>query len=453
MSRPDAERGLEIYKNFTKLTDQVIKFLNVARQSEHVTRVETPKLKHAPTSLTAALEDYLNDPDFESNRRQYMGGKDPKGSKSSSGPTRAATSGTSKPPKSASGPIRSATLSTPSNPPAQAKGPAPDLIDFFGSIEQNQQPMGTQSNDFQQQPVFTGAFPQNQPQAGFMSQQTGFGQPQQTGMPQQGQFGPQQTGFAPQQTGFDQGFQQQDGAFAPQQTGNPFGQFQQPQRQQETGNPFGNFQQQQQEPPTQQQPQQLQPQFTGAGFGGYTPQPQFPQQSQEPQQFHQQPTGGLQRQPTNPFRQSMLPSSTGQSASPFGQNQTGGNPFSRPSAIPEDSPMQSFDQQSFPATQPTSQANSQQQFHAQSLVPQRTGTNPFARNQQTASPGPIQPQATGTNPFRQSAFVNQTTGAGWQHDGQGTIGGFNAQAIETTSVFPRPAGQQLGYGQQHQGFL
>src|SRR3954469_10892115 len=72
MSRTDAERAMEIYKNFTKQTDFVVAYLSMARQYEHQTRVEVPKLKHAPINLGKQLEDYLLDPDFEINRRQYI---------------------------------------------------------------------------------------------------------------------------------------------------------------------------------------------------------------------------------------------------------------------------------------------------------------------------------------------------------------------------------------------
>lgn len=482
MSRPDAERSLEIYKNFTKLTDLVIKFLNTAKQYEHVTKVETPKLKHAPTSLTTALEDYLNDRDFEQNRRQYLASKDGgKGLKAGSGVNRSATSAVSPSKAPASIVTRSATTAAPTKPPQQATGPSPDLIDFFDSIESNQQPMATQGNPFQQQqqpqqqPSFTDAAPQyQQQQAMFGPQQTGFA-PQQTGFaPQQTGFSPQQNGFNQQQSGFIQqptGFNQQQTGFAPQQTG--INQFPSQQdhvllSQQTGGNPFRNMQQPQQAPSPQQsqQPEQLQPQSTGAGFGGYTPQPlqQGPAEmpgsssfSQQPQQFQQQQqTGGLQRQPTNPFRQSMQPDRTAQSSSPFGSQATGGNPFARSNTIPEDSAMQSFGQQSFSNSQPQPppfpQQPTGQPQSPQPVAPQRTGTNPFARQQQTSSPQLLQPQATGSNPFRQSTFVNQDTGQGWQHGNQGTLGGFNSNLIDTQPVFPRPAGQRLGYGQQQQGF-
>lgn len=79
------------------------------------------------------------------------------------------------------------------------------------------------------------------------------------------------------------------------------------------------------------------------------------------------------------------------------------------------------------------------------LQPQRTGTNPFARRStMSASPGssspglqPLRPNATGsTNPFRQSQFVNQQTGQGWQTAQQGSMGGY--EQLETVPVFPRP---------------
>src|ERR1700761_3689628 len=72
MSKPDAERALKIYRSFVKQTDQVVRYLSIARHYEHATRLEIPKIKHAPTSLSSSLEEYLKDPDFEINRRQYL---------------------------------------------------------------------------------------------------------------------------------------------------------------------------------------------------------------------------------------------------------------------------------------------------------------------------------------------------------------------------------------------
>ncbi|OLL23694.1 ENTH domain-containing protein, partial [Neolecta irregularis DAH-3] len=75
MSFSDAERALAIYKIFVKQTLGVVEYFNTARRLESITRLATPIVKHAPTSLTKALEEYLNDPDFEENRRQYLQNK------------------------------------------------------------------------------------------------------------------------------------------------------------------------------------------------------------------------------------------------------------------------------------------------------------------------------------------------------------------------------------------
>ncbi|EPY50706.1 ENTH/VHS domain-containing protein [Schizosaccharomyces cryophilus OY26] len=75
MSHPDAEQSLRIYKTFVRQTEDVINFLSTARSLEFVTKFPVPNIKHAPISLTASLEEYLNDPDFEQNRNQYMNKK------------------------------------------------------------------------------------------------------------------------------------------------------------------------------------------------------------------------------------------------------------------------------------------------------------------------------------------------------------------------------------------
>ncbi|OJD36794.1 enth domain protein [Diplodia corticola] len=393
MSHTDAERALRIYRMFCRQTDAVVQYLSIARLHEHSTRLEIPKVKHAPTSLGNSLEEYLNDKDFEINRRQYLAQQEAKRSGKANGSSKlpekkdAARADTGFP---------EANLAQP-----ESKGPAPDLIDFFESIEQNQQPMAQQAQGFQ---------------------------------PPQIQF-PQQTGMMPQQTGFDPNFQS-----------NPFAQ--------------------------QQQPQQLQPNFTGAGFGGYGPQP--------PQQFGQQPqippvppipqngpapflqpsfTGpasqGLQPQTTNPFRASMLMQSQPTGGNPFSAannpNRASTNPFAK------NSPQNTG---GFAPSLPTIQSSQSVDFsqppqtsHSPApLQPAPTGTNPFARPQ-TAHAGASQPMlmptATGsTNPFRQSAFVNQQTGQGWQNN-QGTMGGL--EQLETVSIFPRP-GQPNGQQPQQTGW-
>lgn len=445
MSKYDAERALAIYKTFTKQTNLVVEFLGTARQYENATRLEIPKLKHAPTSLTASLEEYLNDPDFEVNRRQYLAQSDAKkGRKNMSNGNAESSNDFRKQPVNKG----AASNTLPSFDPPQTappvrqepRGPAPDLIDFFDSIEQNQQPMATQTQ--QQLPGF-----QTIPQ--FQQQQS------------------QPTGFAPQQNYFAQNGQQpqpqpqlQDGSnFS---NGNPFGQLQvqQPVQSNFTGSGFGGYSQQ---PFMQQQDTFSNPsQHSGSDF----PQPQQPMNSAQ-QSFatSQQPFNtGQQSQTSNPFRQSMFPQSTGstlpypgalpvtspqspQSTNPFARNlsnqatgQSQGSPFTSQPQI-----------QGTPFTSPPPPQPPQQQAHQ--LTPQRTGTNPFARttsppqNQiQTPTAQPLVANPTGTNPFRQSMFVNQQTGQSWQA-GQGTMGGF--EQMPTVPIFPRP-GQPTDQQQQQQ---
>lgn len=403
MSKVDAQRALDIYKTFARQTDLVVQYLSTARQYQAATRLEVPKLKHAPTTLTSSLEDYLNDPDFDINRRQYLAQQE---AKRTGRPMAAVSSSTPAPKTSAAASLAPSSAPPQARATQQPKGPAPDLIDFFESIEQNQQPMA------------------QQPYA------------QEATIPQQG---------FPTDLNYAQSQLYQPNAQVPQQTGfNPFAQT------------FG-------QPPNQQP--QLQPDFTGAGFGGFGPQPPqnvqtafgsqlspIPQgnvadfhqpafdntqqmqvpQVQSPQTLQPQQTG------TNPFRQSMMPTGTAnlnrQSTNPFAKQNTGfvqGQQFTPPPAPFPDQQQQSF-------------SPVQQQESPMALQPQKTGTNPFAKNSLSPSPAsPLAVNVTGsTNPFRQSQFVNQQTGQGWQHQSQGTFSGFDINAVPTTNVFPRPGAQQ-----------
>lgn len=78
MSKVDAERALKIYKKFVDQTKYVIDYLRVAKHLEHSTKLHVPTIKHAPTALTSSLEEYLDDPNFEINRRQYLNEKNDK---------------------------------------------------------------------------------------------------------------------------------------------------------------------------------------------------------------------------------------------------------------------------------------------------------------------------------------------------------------------------------------
>lgn len=405
MSRPDSERALEIYKTFTAQTEEVVKFLGVARHFQSATRLEIPKLKHASTDLTRLLEDDLNDPDFNIRRREYLARKGAKNGGADTALKSSITGGPQNTSNMSSAPSRPQT-----EPNPQKKTNPADLIDFFEPIEPNPQPTAQPTN-------FQHPYQAQQQQQTMPSQPTGFQ--------------PQQTGLYTQQTGFQQ--QPQGASFGqPTGFGEPFPQ--------QNNNQFGQAQ----------APQPLQSMPTGAGFGGYSAQPQtygfqthlspIPQSGVASFSQQQQPALGVQQQPqqqsTNPFRQSMLmstPTGTAVPASPLSRQNT--NPFARrlSTVNPQVSSGSTEGTQS-PAQQP--------------LRPHRTGTNPFARSSsvppqqsqglQPPAAAPLRPNPTGsTNPFRQSAFVNQQTGQGWHVGGQqGTMGGL--EKLETVPVFPRP---------------
>ena len=94
MSHVDAESALAIYRKFCKQTDKVLEYLAVAKKLQNLLNVPVPALKHvrnsfrpcaictlilaflqAPVSLVSALEEYLNDPNFEQNRIEYKTNK------------------------------------------------------------------------------------------------------------------------------------------------------------------------------------------------------------------------------------------------------------------------------------------------------------------------------------------------------------------------------------------
>lgn len=427
MSRPDAERALNIYKNFTRQTEFVVQYLVTARQYEHQTRLEVPKLKHAPVHLGKQLGDYLMEPDFEINRRQYIAELESKKNRANGASKPFATSSKSdSESRFATGkafPDAQPASTKPAQPP---KGPDPDLIDFFESIEEKQQPMAIQVGMQQGDPQYDNGAP-------FQLQQQ-----------QSQQF--LQNGFVQQHTGFQ--------GVAP----NPFNQ--QPQQAQQpfsTGFVGG------------QQPGPLQPNFTGAGFGGFTAQPTpfqpgglsvIPQdsaasfQQQAPQQ--QMPMGIMQtraQQTTNPFRQSMMMANpTGMVGQQYPATPPITSPMAAQSTNPFAKPVVSVQQSFSPPPEHQFQQKFQQDLHqSQTAAPLRamaTGTNPFAKNltinntaQRPGTSAGLISQPTGsTNPFRQSQFVNTATGSGWQHNQQPIGGGLDN--LETVPVFPRPAQQQ-----------
>lgn len=132
MSKSDATEAFEIYKSFIKQTDKIVDYLAYARRLSNILNVPVPSLKHAPTSLVKALEEYLHDPNFEQNRLDY------KKSLAVAEGKPAAKSTDKGADKDKAGTSASASAATP--PPA-AKPPTPvanaqqKIQDFLDSIE------------------------------------------------------------------------------------------------------------------------------------------------------------------------------------------------------------------------------------------------------------------------------------------------------------------------------
>ncbi|KAG1089210.1 hypothetical protein G6F42_020041 [Rhizopus arrhizus] len=61
MNKPDATTALNVYKTFAQQAELTIAYLNDARKLENDIQLSIPAIKHAPLSLAAALEEYLND--------------------------------------------------------------------------------------------------------------------------------------------------------------------------------------------------------------------------------------------------------------------------------------------------------------------------------------------------------------------------------------------------------
>ncbi|TQS38873.1 hypothetical protein Golomagni_00612 [Golovinomyces magnicellulatus] len=393
MSKIDAERALSIYKTFIEQTDLVVEYLSVARQYEYQTRVEVPKLKHAPVNLGQQLEDYLRDPDFETNRMQYLKEQEAKHSKSKNGKYNTSKSEFQSRPNN-DFPV-SSELSSDKNTKS-VKKPDPDLIDFFESIEQNQQVVKPQS-EFKRDALQAYNVPQFQPQ----------------------KIQLQQNGFVPTQP---MNFQEP----------NQFMQM------------FNNGVDGQQIVP------QVHPNFNVSKMDGYTTQvpfqtsdlisttqnlsrmnfnPQLPQQQAMISQ-----AGELQI--TNPFRHTMKVANTLNSSvtlytstSPVtpSTNRISTNPFAF-SATTINRPFSPPPEHQFIQAQQLSQTSV--------IRPVVTGTNPFAKSTVNLDMNPGQRQTSGsTNPFRKTQPVDNTAESGWPNL-QKRIGG-GLDSLETIPVFPR----------------
>ncbi|PBK72503.1 ANTH-domain-containing protein [Armillaria solidipes] len=273
MSHVDAKEALSLYRHFCQQTEKVVEYLGVAKKLLNLLNVPVPNLKHAPVSLAGALQEYLDDPNFEQNRIEYKTNKESaeRGSKGGPTPKKSETASTSTSPTKTSPPASTSNRSTTNG--AQSGSTNGPVIDFFSAIEEeepqlrNAQASSPNGNQYQQQATVNP-----------------FVQRQMTGHPFM--QAPQQMQLQP--TGFSMG------GPAP--------------------NPFGLA------APT----PRLQLQPTGhRPFSSFLPQQPTGQPQLSPQ--FQQPQGFLQPQPTgaNPFRQSMLlPQTTGMAL--FGVGGSGG---------------------------------------------------------------------------------------------------------------------------------
>uniref|UniRef100_A0A1D1ZEY6 ENTH domain-containing protein C19F8.03c n=1 Tax=Anthurium amnicola TaxID=1678845 RepID=A0A1D1ZEY6_9ARAE len=141
MSKIDAKEALQIYKTFVKQTEKVVDYLGAAKKIQDRLGVDIPNLRHAPTSLTGSLEDYVNDPDFEIHRQQYKLAKERKAQKAQivqRAPSVSTKPSENKPsdnkPKNDS--IVTSTASLPTSSEKKMPSKENDFIDFFASIEQ-----------------------------------------------------------------------------------------------------------------------------------------------------------------------------------------------------------------------------------------------------------------------------------------------------------------------------
>lgn len=387
MSKIDATDAFEIYKSFIKQTDKIVDYLAIARRLNNIVNVPVPTLKHAPTSLVKALEEYLNDPNFEQNRQEYkksLGVVEGKNVKSSPSPK----------PKSKDEGRKDASSSSADAAPAPVAATQQKIQDFLDSIETEQEKLHSlQQNAAQQQQAHAQQMMQFGGMSGGMGPAGGVGSIGSMGSMNSmatAQLHPQMTGANP--------FRQS--VMFPQQTGMPLSGF--PQQQQGMG-----MQPQATGFPMQQQ-QQMQPQATGFLQPQKTGQMAFGHQQQPFMQA--QPTGFLQPQATgsNPFRQSMMPSSgskgnlAGQ-AQPFGSNSafgSGSGSFSQPSSASPFSPS-TINTSAFGSGPNSAFGQASQPNSASAFAPGQAFTQgPQTSSPQPTSPKPLTAQKTGSNnPF------------------------------------------------------
>ncbi|GMM36134.1 Yap1801 protein [Saccharomycopsis crataegensis] len=239
MGKPEAAFSLKIYKRFVKLTADVVSYLRTAKHLEYVTKLHVPVIKHAPTALADSLEEYLNDKDFETIRKQYLAEKDSKDSKGS----QSALATKTKPPSSVSEKTpktsRNSAITQPAKSPAASSNETASTGLVVQTTGSNPFAHLIQTQQMQLQPAVI--------QPVVLPQQTSF-------VPQQQ---PQILGMNPGQQVFAINQQQQQFPVNPQQFQQQqvFNGMQQVPQQSHVHNPFA------------QTNPQLQPLSTGFGFG------------------------------------------------------------------------------------------------------------------------------------------------------------------------------------------
>ncbi|CCE73131.1 Piso0_000152 [Millerozyma farinosa CBS 7064] len=320
MSKVDAERALNIYRKFVVQTKYVIDYLRVAKHLEYATRLHVPTIKHAPTALTSSLEEYLDDPNFEVNRRQYLAEKQDKKDPGSSSLLRSGGN-------NAQGPSKGSENQPPRNPPNNYQNT--DEINRNNSLlvqQSTYNPWRASLPVVQQQAPFVTQSDMTQQQAAMVPSMTGNG----TFVSPTISLG-QNAIFQPQQTGVGQTFivPGQAQPLQPQSTNsNPF--FQGPPlnggNQQLIQQQQQQLEQQQMQQQEQQRQQQLQQQMQQQE---QQRQQQLQQQIQQQQQLQSQSQNSfnypqpLQQQNTNPFLNFQSPQS--QPSQTFSDSST--NPF------------------------------------------------------------------------------------------------------------------------------
>ncbi|GAN09543.1 ENTH-domain-containing protein [Mucor ambiguus] len=119
MDKSDARTSLEIYKRFAKQTEDTISFLDRARRLQNDLNISIPTVKHAPLSLAAALQEYLDDANKSS---------------SNSKPQGQMNTNATPPPQQQQAASNTISFNTNAQPQPQQQQPK-ELIDFFASLE------------------------------------------------------------------------------------------------------------------------------------------------------------------------------------------------------------------------------------------------------------------------------------------------------------------------------